>query len=349
MTEDRITTKSAKPIVAVTMGDPAGIGPEVIVKGLLKENLYQTCNPFVIGDLKVMRDAASRFAPPLAVRPIRKVSEAAFQPGILEVLDISGDPPTQDATSCQPGTCHPKAATAAFKSIETAAKLALSREIDAVATAPIHKEGMKAIGFAFPGHTEFFAEASNEDHFGMLMVGGNLKIMLDSIHVPLKNAIAQLNAEGLLKTIRLCDAALKLDFGLTRPHIAVAGLNPHAGERGILGHEEKECIVPAVEAAQREGLRVSGPYPADTLFYKLEQGRFDAAVALYHDQALIPIKFAAFGCAVNITAGLPFIRTSVDHGTAFDIAGKGIADPGSLRAAVNRAAEMARHRYPRFR
>ncbi len=338
-----------KPIVAITMGDPCGIGPEVIVKSLLNDALYEQCRPFVIGDVHTIREAASRFAPQLTIVPIQKVSEAAFAAGRLEVLDSDGRRITTKPSVFEAGILNPRAAAAAFKAIEMAAKLALSGEVQAIATAPINKEGMKQIGFPFPGHTEFFAEAAHEDDFGMMMVGSHLKIMLVSIHLPLRDAIAQLNTIGILKAIRLTDCALKQDFGLARPHIAVAGLNPHAGERGILGEEEERFIVPAIKTAQQEGLHVSGPYPADTLFYKLEQQGFDSAVALYHDQALIPIKLIAFGCAVNLTAGLPFIRTSVDHGTAFDIAGKGIADPGSLQAAVKLAAEMAIHRYPQLK
>ncbi len=334
-----------KPIIAITMGDPCGIGPEVIVKGLRDKGLYQVCQPLVIGNTMVMREAAAHFAPEILIRAVQKVSEAEFQPGQLDILDQNAGDETPEEPSFLPGVLNRHAAQAALKAIKTAAALALARDIHGIATAPINKEGMKDIGFAFPGHTEYFAKAANTDHFGMMMVGGRLKIMLTSIHIPLKDAIAQLNPDDLLNTLRLTGAALKQDFGLTRPHIAVAGLNPHAGERGLLGQEEKDSVLPAIQAAQKEGLHVSGPYPADTLFYKLQQQQFDAAVALYHDQALIPIKLIAFGNAVNLTAGLPFIRTSVDHGTAFDIAGQGIADPGSLQAAVRLAAVMASHRY----
>ncbi len=337
-----------KPIIAITMGDPCGIGPEVIVKALRNKALYEGSNPLVIGDFNQIFTAASQFAPTLKVEAVQKVSECAFQFGLLEVLDISSGDQHKKFTPFRYGELNADAARSAFKSIEVAAKLALSHEIDGIATAPINKEGMKGIGFGFPGHTEFFAKAANENNFGMMMVGGGLLIMLASIHLPLRDAIAQLNSEDLFLSIQLTDAALKCDFGLKHPHIAVAGLNPHAGERGILGAEEKSAVAPAIERAKKEGLNVSGPYPADTLFYKLQQGRFDAALALYHDQALIPIKLLAFGGAVNITIGLPFIRTSVDHGTAFDIAGRGIADSGSMEAAVFLASEMAAHRHPKF-
>lgn len=342
-------SKTSLPIIAVTMGDPCGIGPEVIVKGLGEPSLHDVCHPFVIGDLAVIRADVARFTPKMRVVPIQSVSEAVFQYGRLHVLEPITHQIENNAARFMPGVMNVAASTAALKAIEMAAKLALALEIDGIATAPIHKEGMKGAGFAFPGHTEFFAEAAHTEHFGMMMIGGGMKIMLASIHLPLREAISQLNTQDLLKTLLLTDAALKRDFGQPHPHIAVAGLNPHAGERGILGQEEKSIIAPAIELALREGLNVSGPYPADTLFYQLRQGRFDAAVALYHDQALIPIKLLAFGSAVNITAGLPFIRTSVDHGTAFDIAGRAQADPGSLQEAVRWAAKMAGHRYPRLR
>ncbi len=339
-------TKYRKPRIALTMGDPCGIGPEVIAKGLNDPVLHKIGDLCVIGDLQVMRAHVARFAPKQKVVPVQKITEAVFRPDILNVLQIGQNDAKTGTTLFPPGAPHPDSATTAFKAIEKAAKLALRGEIDAIATAPINKDAMQNIGFAFPGHTEFFAAAANTDDFGMMMTSRSMKIMLASIHLPLVEAISQLNADNLLKTIRLTHHTLKQDFGYIRPHIAVAGLNPHAGERGMLGQEEQSAVTPAIETAQAAGMHVSGPYPADTLFYKLRQGRFDAAVALYHDQALIPIKLLAFACAVNITAGLPFIRTSVDHGTAFDIAGQGIADPGSLQAAVRTAAEMARHRAP---
>lgn len=335
----RKNNENWKPTIAITMGDPSGIGPEVIIKGLGDTALQEICNPFVIGHLEVMATHATRYAPQQKMIAIQKVSEAVFKPGHLNILDIG-----MDGAHFRPGVLGADAASAALKSIELAAKLALRGEIDAIATAPIHKEAMKDIGFAFPGHTEFFANVANTNNFGMMMAGSGMKIMLASIHLPLADAISQLNTGDLLKSIRLTHRTLQRDFACADPHIAVAGLNPHAGEGGILGQEEKTIIAPAVKTAQSEGIHVSGPYPADTLFYKLHQGQFDAALALYHDQALIPIKLLAFGGAVNITAGLPFIRTSVDHGTAFDIAGQGIANPGSLQEAVRWAAKMARHR-----
>ncbi|HEY5599706.1 MAG TPA: 4-hydroxythreonine-4-phosphate dehydrogenase PdxA, partial [Candidatus Manganitrophaceae bacterium] len=325
-----------KPIIAVTMGDPCGIGPEVIVKGLLEKGLYDLCRPFVVGNASWMEKAASLFAPALSIRPIQKLSEAAFRPGRLEVLDQA-----REVIPFQYGSPAPSAAASARDAIIAAARLALEGKADGMATAPIHKERMKEIGFAFPGHTEFLADLAGAKKAGMMMVGGGLKIMLATVHLSLQEAIAQTRKKNLLESIRLADAALRRDFGLPKPRIAVAALNPHAGEGGLFGEEERREVLPAVKAAQKEGIDAGGPTPADTLFHQLKEGRFDAAVALYHDQALIPIKLLAFGKAVNVTVGLPFIRTSVDHGTAYDIAGKGVADPGSLQEALKLAAQMA--------
>ena len=329
-----------KPTLAITMGDPCGIGPEVIVKGLQESALSSICRPFVVGNARWMSAAAARFAPALSVRPIGTLAEAQFREGTLEVLETAEEP----LPPLEYGKPHPRAARAALQAITRAAEMALRGEIDGITTAPINKEGMKAIGFAFPGHTEFLADIAKTDRFAMMMVGGGLKITLTTIHLALREAITQLRKETLLDAIRLTDTAMKKDFGLHTPKIAVAALNPHAGESGLFGDEEKRAVLPAVEAARREGIHALGPFPADTLFHQLKEGRFDAAVALFHDQALIPIKLLAFGNAINVTIGLPFIRTSVDHGTAYDIAGKGIADPGSLREALKLAAEMAENR-----
>ncbi len=334
-----------KPCIAITMGDPCGIGPEVIAKGLFDESIYQYCRPFVIGNAEQMRIAISDFSPALSVESITDLSEAQFKPGILDVLDNKAAP--IDAPLSY-GTAHPDAAAAALNAIHQAAALAMSKKVDAVLTGPINKMAMKGIDFPFPGHTEFFAEVAGIERFGMMMIGDRLKIMLASIHLPLKEAITSLNSQALAETIKLTHRALRDDFAVPNPHIAVAGLNPHAGEGGLFGDEEERLVAPAISSAKKEGIHVSGPYPADTLFYHLRHGRFDAAVALYHDQALIPIKLLAFSKGVNVTLGLPFIRTSVDHGTAYDIAGKGIADPGSFQEALKLAAKMAYHRYPQF-
>ncbi|MBI3598560.1 MAG: 4-hydroxythreonine-4-phosphate dehydrogenase PdxA [Nitrospirae bacterium] len=329
-----------KPIIAITMGDPYGIGPEVIVKAFETEGLYAVCRPVVIGVSEWMKKAASLFAPALSICPRNAIAQCRFLHGQLEVLEIAtgGLPPIIYGVPADTGLM------AATQAIEEAAQLAIAKKVDAIATAPINKEALKKIGFAHPGHTEFLAHIARCTHFGMMMVGGGLKIMLATIHLSLSEAILMTRKGLILEKIRLTHQALKSDFGLPDGKIAVAALNPHAGEGGLFGEEEIKEIHPAVLSAQAEGINVSGPYPADTLFYKLKQGRFDAVVALYHDQALIPIKLLAFGNGVNVTVGLPFIRTSVDHGTAYDIAGKGIADAGSIIEAVKLAAQMASSR-----
>ncbi|HIL34423.1 MAG: 4-hydroxythreonine-4-phosphate dehydrogenase PdxA [Nitrospira sp.] len=330
-----------KPIIAITMGDPCGIGPEVIVKGLLDKKIYDTCRPFVIGNADWMMQAASHFAPSLDVCSIKDLKDGRFEAGMLDILDLAQE---LGPFPFQYGNPHPAAASMALSAIILAARMALRSEIDGIATGPIHKEQMQRIGFSFPGHTEFFADMAKTDAFGMMMVGGGLRILLTTIHLSLKEMIGQIKKERIYDAIRLTAASLERDFGCQEPRLAVAALNPHAGERGIFGDEEKREVLPAIEMAQADGIGVSGPYPADTLFYQLKQGRFDAAVALYHDQALIPIKLLAFGSAVNVTVGLPFVRSSVDHGTAYDIAGQGVADAGSLQEAVRLAVQMARHR-----
>ena len=326
-----------KPIIAMTMGDPCGIGPEVIVKALAMGTF--DCRPVVVGCAAWMQQAAKRFAPSLVLRPIVSLADAVFDPRAVDLFDI----PTSDDSSWSYGSPHPSAATAAQAALECAVRMAMNGEVDAIATAPIHKAAMQQIGFAFPGHTEFLAHRAGVESFGMMMVGGGLKITLATIHLSLRKA-ARVRKEQILTAIRLTHQSMQRDFGLSQPKIAVAALNPHAGEAGLFGDEEHLEVTPAVSAAQTEGIGASGPYPADTLFHRLKSGEFDAAVALYHDQALIPIKLLAFGNAVNVTLGLPFVRTSVDHGTAYDIAGHGIADPGSLRAALSLACDMARHR-----
>jgi len=329
-----------KPIIAITMGEPAGIGPEVIVKAFATDKLYTLCRPVVVGASEWMSHAADCFAPALSVCKRDTIAQCQFSPGTLEILEIT----TGRLPRVIYGIPHEEGSIAAMRAIEEAARLALAKEVDAIATAPINKEALKKIGFAHPGHTEFLAHIARCTDFGMMMMGGGLKIMLATIHLSLREAILMTRKELILEKIRLTHQALRSDFSLPYGKIAVAALNPHAGEGGLFGDEEIKEIHPAVLAAQAEEINVSGPYPADTLFYRLKQGQFDAVVALYHDQALIPIKLLAFGNGVNVTVGLPFIRTSVDHGTGFDIAGKGIADAGSLIEAVTLAAEMSSSR-----
>lgn len=244
-----------------------------------------------------------------------------------------------------PGRPDPQWGSATLDYIRLAAKAALKGQVEAMVTCPISKEMIRNLRPTFTGHTEYLAHLSKSRSFGMMLAGQRLKVSLVTIHLSLKKALRILDIKKILTTIELTHQTMTRWFGIKEPHIAVAGLNPHAGEQGAFGSEEKTIIVPAIQAAQGQGMRISGPYPADTLFYWAAQGRYDAVVALYHDQGLIPLKLLHFDTAVNITMGLPFIRTSVDHGTAFDIAGKGLANPESLTQAILLAAAFAQMRH----
>jgi len=287
------------------MGDPKGIGPEVIQKALASRSIRRICRPIVFGDAVFFNWKKSRSLSP------------------KECGRLSG-----------------------FY-IEQAANAVLKGQIDAVVTAPISKEHLQRAGYPYPGHTEFLAALAGVRGVRMMMAGPRLKVVLTTIHEPIRKIPGLLSAPLILKTIEMTDASLKKWFGIRRPKIAVAALNPHAGEAGIFGDEEKKIIAPAVARAQRKKIHAAGPYPPDTIFHRAVQGEFDAVVAMYHDQGLIPLKLLHFEEAVNITLGLPFIRTSVDHGTAFDIAGKGVADPASMIAAIKTAVELAKRHHGR--
>jgi 4-hydroxythreonine-4-phosphate dehydrogenase len=329
-----------KPLIALTMGDPAGIGPEIIAKVFDSGEIYPLCRPVVVGDSGVMKKTAGELNLSVSVRAVSSIAEADPQPGKADVLDLKN----VDLGRHRWGTPDASSGKAVVEYIKAAAGLALKREIDAVVTAPINKEMMNAAGFKYAGHTELFAELTNAKEYGMLFVGGGLRVILATIHAALKDVPKQITKKNVLKTIRLAHAAMK-QFGMEAPRIGVAALNPHAGEGRLFGNEEWDEIMPAVLQARAEGIHASDPVPADTLFYKARNGYFDIVVAMYHDQGLAPLKMLAFGNAVNVTVGLPIIRTSVDHGTAYDIAGKGCADPASLLEAVKLAAKMAAIRF----
>lgn len=328
--------KTDKPILAVTMGDPAGIGPEIIVKALSSPAVHRVCRPVVVGDASVLGESL-RFGPQgLSVRPIEHLDRLAPSSRQIDVLDLGLLRPGQ----VRPGIPGKKAGKAAVEYITEAADLASSRLVAGIVTAPINKEIIHAAGYEFSGHTELLARLTKTRHYGMMLVGGGLRVLLATIHMPLKKAISSLTVEKVHEKILLAHRAM-LALGIRRPRIALAGLNPHAGEGGLFGKEESTILEPAVLKARRIGIEVSDPLPPDTVFYWAKEGRYDVVVALYHDQGLIPVKVLSFGQAVNVTVGLPFVRTSVDHGTAYDIAGKGKADPRSLLAAIQTAAELA--------
>ena len=327
-----------KPILAITMGDPAGIGPEIIVKALASPRLWSACRPVVVGRLPVMETAARALGAGIGFAPVDTAAESAAGSRCLLVeTGPEGDrvPP--------PGRASAAGGRAAIEAVTGATHLALDGFVDAIVTAPISKEAIRAAGSPFPGHTEMLASLTKARRHAMMLVGGPLRVSLATIHVPLAQVPSLITARGVRAVIELTWEAVRL-FGLRRPRIAVCGLNPHAGEAGIMGDEEQLVIAPAVRAMAKKGVPVSGPYPADTIFHRAARGEFAAVVAMYHDQGLGPLKTLAFDTGVNLTLGLPIIRTSVDHGTAFDIAGKGRASEQSLLAAVELAATMARNR-----
>jgi 4-hydroxythreonine-4-phosphate dehydrogenase len=331
-----------RPVIGITMGDAAGIGPEIIVKSLTVKKTYDLCRPLIIGERAVMEKAALIVKAPVTVRGIGKVGEAHFVYGTLDVLDL-GNLPADLPFSKVDG----RAGKAAYEYVEKAVRLAMEGELDAVATAPLNKEALKAGGCSFPGHTEILAHLSGTRDFSMLLVSKKLKVIHVSTHVSVRDACNLVKKERVFRVITLADEAMR-SLGIASPRIAVAGLNPHAGEGGLFGTEEIEEIVPAIERARAGGIDASGPVPPDTVFFRAALRReFDIVVVMYHDQGHIPLKLQGFEDGVNVTVGLPFVRTSVDHGTAFDIAGTGTADSRSMTAAIRAAARMARTRQGR--
>jgi len=286
-----------KPKVAITAGDPAGIGPEISERAAADEVVLDVCEPVLFG-------------PP---------SHQLFEPGAL-----SAD-----------------AGRAAYESIVRAVEAAKAGMVDAIATAPVNKEAFRLAGLPWTGHTDLLAHLTGASRVAMMFYSEPLRVVLATIHIPLASVSGALTQASLEATVDLTAKEMPR-FGIDQPRIAVAGLNPHAGEHGLFGNEEQVIIVPAIDACRRRGVDVSGPFPGDTIFVRATRGEFDVVVACYHDQGLIPVKLLAFGHAVNVTLGLPIIRTSVDHGTAFDIAGKGIADAGSMIEAIRLAARLAR-------
>ena len=332
-----------RPLLALTMGDPAGVGPEIMVQALSDPAVYQSCRPLVLGDLHAMTRACQELTPELTLRTLQNSSQGLYQAGTIDLLPLSQLSPDDLNRS------HPSVAggRAMVSYIITAIDMALNREVAGMVTGPISKTSLNLAGFKYPGHTEILAERTGAGEVAMMLAGGNFRVVLATIHCPLSEVPERLTVDRLLRLFRLTCRALEQDFGLSQPRLGVAALNPHASEGGLFGDEEKEIIIPAVLEARGQGLPVSGPFPADTLFWRHSQGEFDAICAMYHDQGLIPLKLLHFMDAVNVTLGLPIIRTSVDHGTAYDLAGTGQAHPGSLKAAIFLATEIARRRAAR--
>jgi 4-hydroxythreonine-4-phosphate dehydrogenase len=325
-----------RPRVAITMGDAAGIGPEITVKSLADPRTTEWCIPFVIGDARVLERAMAATGTRLAVRRLTAAGDASGTAGTLDVLDDAAI----DMSTHRWGQVDPHYGEAAVRWTKQAGKLALAGEIDAMVSAPLNKEAMHAAGYPYEGQTEVLGELT-ASRPAMVMVVDRMRLMLFTNHMALRAVCDYLRTDRVLDRLVLADAALR-DMGIASPRIAVAGLNPHAGESGAFGREELDAIVPAIEAARARGIDAQGPFPADTVFLKAREGVYDLTLALYHDQGLMAVKLVGFGRVVTLLIGLPLIRTSTGHGTAFDIAGKNVADHTNLLEAVRVAAEVAR-------
>ncbi|HSE31228.1 MAG TPA: 4-hydroxythreonine-4-phosphate dehydrogenase PdxA [Pyrinomonadaceae bacterium] len=324
------------PRIGITMGDPAGIGPEVVLKAVAEEEIRKVCIPIIIGDAQLLAHTARTLDLQSGYDIVRKdesFPDELAEPLIYHLDNISG--------YIEPGIESGAAGKAAAGYIEAAVELCAAGSIDAIATAPINKRALFLGGYSFPGHTEFLAHLTGAEEYAMAFVAANLRIVLLSTHVPLSVAIRMVERDRLVKIINLTHRELQR-WGIEKPRLAVAALNPHGAEGGLFGVEEASEMVPAIEAMRGvDDINVHGPFSADTVFLRASRGEFDAVIACYHDQAMIPVKCLSFGEAVNVTLGLPFIRTSVDHGTAFDIAGKGLAEHSSMMAAIKLAADLS--------
>ncbi len=325
-----------KPLLAITMGDATGTGPELTTMALANPEIRSCCRPVIIGDGDTMRQALKITGQPMAIRTIEDLQETQFSDDCIEVLDLNNI----DVTKLQMGKISLMTAKAAYEYIKRATELALGNKVDAIVTSAINKEALNNAGFHYDGHTGLLSELCGNPPVTMMLAAGNLRVCHVSTHVSLQEAIKRVRPDRILEVIKLAQEGLER-LGIVNPQIAVAGLNPHAGEGGLFGCEEEEFITPAVEKACRKGIKASGPHPGDTVFFRTLQGEFDCAVAMYHDQGHVAAKMLGIWKGVNITLGLPVIRTSVEHGTDFRNAGTGKADPRSLIEAIKLAATMA--------
>jgi 4-hydroxythreonine-4-phosphate dehydrogenase len=339
-----------KPIIGITMGDPASIGPEIAIKALLNERIHAVCRPLVVGDAGVFNDIVQRLKLPAVVHAITKVQDAIFKQGTVDVLDLKN----VDLGKLVFGEISAMAGNASFEAVKKVIDLAMAGDIDATVTGPINKKSINEAGHHFAGHTEIYAHYTGTKKYAMLLVEENMRVIHVSTHVSLRQACDLVKKERIIQVIELLHNGI-LQLGGTNVKIGVAGLNPHAGDSGLFGTEDDEEIKPAVEEARTLGFDVDGPVPADTLFSKAATGHYGGVVAMYHDQGHIPFKLTGFSWTaqnkqmdsvkgVNITMGLPIIRTSVDHGTAFEIAGKGIASPDAMVLAIEAAVQLSKYR-----
>jgi 4-phospho-D-threonate 3-dehydrogenase / 4-phospho-D-erythronate 3-dehydrogenase len=327
--------EESRPILALTLGDPAGVGPEVVLKALADPEVSRRCRPLVIGDRGILERAAAWLGVSPVWEEVESPAEGKYAPDTFTLLDLANAP----AEACPPGRISRVAGAAAVEYVCRACDLALSGQVEAVVTAPLNKESMNLAGHHYAGHTELLAERTGAQRVSMLLVGPKLRVVHVSTHVALEEAVRRVERQRIGQVIDLAHESCRL-LGIEQPRIAVAGLNPHAGEGGLFGDQEAREIVPAVQAARARGLDVSDPQPPDTVFLRAVNGAYDIVVAMYHDQGHIPMKLLAFDSGVNVSVGLPIIRTSVDHGTAFDIAGTAKAREESMLAAIEVALQM---------
>ena len=337
--KEGVLSEEDKPLLVLTMGDAAGSGPEIITKSLAEEEIRDNCRLIVIGDVGAMEAALRITGMPGRVRSVSNLSEADFDGEMIEVVDLQNI----DLGRLTRGRVDVMAGQAAFEYIKLATELCLRGEADAMVTSAINKESLNKAGHHYDGHTGLLAELCETPNVTMMLVAGKLRVCHVSTHIALREALDRARPERIVKVVELAHEGIR-QLGIEEPHIAIAGLNPHAGEDGLFGDEEAKYIQPAIEEATRLGFRVSGPYPGDTVFFRTLQGHFDGSVAMYHDQGHVAAKMLGIWLGVNVTLGLPIIRTSVEHGTNFGKAGKGTADPRSMNEAMKLAATMARNR-----
>jgi len=331
------------PLIGITMGDPAGVGPEIIVKALSDEVIHRLCRPVVLGDPDVLADAARWLGREISIDAVSGTDEIRAAQGVMRVLALS----RLGLGRVRPGSPTAEGGAAMVSYIVEAVNMCRMGRLDAMVTCPISKTLMQQAGHMYEGHTQLIAHLTGTGDYVMMLAGEKLRVALVTIHCAIRAVPSMITPEKVHKTIAITAAALAADFGFKTPRLAVAALNPHAGEGGIFGSEEAEIIEPGIRRAADQGIDVSGPLPADTLFHNAASGRFDAVIAMYHDQGLIPLKLLHFSDAVNVTLGLPIVRTSVDHGTAYDIAGDGKANHSSLVAAIRMASAMVKNRWKR--
>jgi len=326
----------SRPIVAITMGDPAGVGPEVIAKSFAHPAIHADVRALVVGNRRRIEKAARVAGVEIAVRSIEMPREASWEAGVISCIDAATVP--EDLPF---GKLSPVAGEAAYQCIRRAVDLASHGEVGAICTAPLNKEALHAAGHRYPGHTELLAQLTGTPEVSMMLLAENLRVIHVTTHIGLMDAIRKIDAPLVERTISRAHGLLTR-MGIANPRIAVCGINPHAGESGLFGQgEEAQKIDPAIASCRVRGWDVQGPLPADTLFFRARRGDFDMVVAMYHDQGHGPVKVLGLEAGVNVTVGLPFVRTSVDHGTAFDIAGTGRADERSLLEALRQAAALS--------